>query len=320
MRFKAAFLDYATLDCNDLNFKALHQAFDDLHLYRTTTYAQIVDRLQDVHVVIVNKVLLDAHTLQQLPKLKLILVTATGTNNIDLDAAKAQGIKVYNCQDYGTASVAQHTFSLILALATSLLKYDQAVKAGEWQEASQFCLLNYPIMELSGKTLGILGYGALGKAVAKLAEAFGMRVLVGNIPKRPRQEGRLDLDELLPQVDFLSLHCPLTDLTRHLINSSVFEKMKPTAFLVNTARGGIVHEISLAEALVKGTIAGAATDVLSVEPPEDGNILLDEEIPNLIVTPHCAWGSVEARQRLVNQLVENVEAFKKGELERCVNL
>lgn len=319
MLFKAAFLDYATLDQNDLNTNALHAVFDDIHLYSQTSYAQAVDRLQDVSVAIVNKVLLDAHTLSQLPKLKLILVCATGTNNVDLDAAQAQGIVVCNCSDYGTATVAQHTFSLILALATSLIRYDQDIKAGEWQESPQFCRLNYPIVELAGKTLGIIGYGEIGQAVAKIAKAFGMKVLVGQIPNRPIHDDYLTLDALLPQVDFLSLHCPLTPSTRNLINTQALEKMKPSAFVVNTARGGIVEELALAEALVTGKIAGAATDVLTVEPPEEGNVLLDDEIPNLIVTPHCAWGSQEARQRIVLQLVENVQAFKQGNPIRQVN-
>ena len=318
MLFKAAFLDYATLDQHDLDMHELHSVFDDLHIYEHTNYSQAVDRLQDVSVAIVNKVLLDAHVLHQLPKLKLILLCATGTNNVDLDAAKKQGIVVCNCTNYGSASVAQHTFSLILALATSLVQYDKDIKAGEWQESPQFCMLNHPITELAGKTIGILGYGDIGQTVAKIAEAFGMKVLIGNLPHRAKQAGRLDLNELLPQVDVLTIHCPLTSETRNLINADALHLMKPTAFVINTARGGIVHEIALAEALVTGVIAGAAVDVLTVEPPEEGNVLLDDEIPNLIVTPHTAWASVEARQRMVGQLVENAKAFKAGQSIRQV--
>lgn len=318
MLFKAAFLDYATLDQHDLDMHEFHSVFDDLHIYEHTSYAQAVDRLQDVSVAIVNKVLLDAHVLHQLPKLKLILLCATGTNNVDLDAAKKQGIVVCNCTNYGSASVAQHTFSLILALATSLVQYDKDTKAGEWQESPQFCMLNHPITELAGKTIGILGYGDIGQTVAKIAEAFGMKVLIGNLPHRPKQADRLDLNELLPQVDVLTLHCPLTSDTRNLINADALHLMKPTAFVINTARGGIVHEIALAEALVTGVIAGAAVDVLTVEPPEEGNVLLDDEIPNLIVTPHTAWASIEARQRMVSQLVENAKAFKAGQPIRQV--
>jgi glycerate dehydrogenase len=264
-------------------------------------------------------VVIDAATIQQCPNLKLILISATGTNNIDLIQARAQGIVVCNCQGYGTSAVAQHTLALMLALATSLLKYDRAVKQGEWNKASQFCLLDFPIIELEGKILGILGYGELGQAVAKLAEAFGMKVLVGSLPNRPSDASRIPFADLLPQVDFLSLHCPLTEDTRDLIDAQAFNAMKPTAFLINCARGGIVNEQALADALRQGKIAGAATDVLTVEPPKNGNVLLADDIPNLIITPHSAWGSIDARQRIVQQMLDNVAAFKAGQPIRQVN-
>ncbi|ANF80929.1 glycerate dehydrogenase [Acinetobacter sp. NCu2D-2] len=316
---KAVYLDYASLDQNDLDFKALHASFDNLKLYPSTTSQELLSRVQDVDVIITNKVVVDSDTIRSCPQLKLILISATGTNNVDLAASKAKGIVVCNCQAYGTAAVAQHTLMLMLNLATSFMAYQKAVQAGEWQKASQFCLLDSPIVELSGKTLGIIGYGELGQAVAKLAQAFGMKVLVGSLPKRPSDASRIPFAELLPQVDFLSLHCPLTEDTRHLISHAEFKAMKPSAFLVNCARGGIVDEAALAEALRAGEIAGAATDVLSVEPPKAGNVLLDTSIPNLIVTPHNAWGSVDARQRIVNQMVENVAAFKAGQPIRQVN-
>ena len=250
----------------------------------------------------------------------MILISATGTNNIDLQQAKAQGVVVCNCQGYGTAAVAQHTLMLMLNLATSCLQYDRAVQQGEWNKTSQFCLLDYPIIELSGKTLGILGYGELGQAVAKLAEAFGMRVLVGNLPNRPHADStRVGFDDLLAQSDFISLHCPLTDDTRDLIDAHAVAKMKKSAFLINCARGGIVNEAALADALKQGEIAGAATDVLTVEPPKEGNVLLEARLPNLIITPHSAWGSVDARQRMVQQLVENAQAFQTGQPIRRVN-
>ena len=233
--------------------------------------------------------------------------------------ARQQGIVVCNCQAYGTSAVAQHTLTLMLALATSLLPYHKAVQAGEWNNATQFCLLDFPIIELAGKTLGILGYGELGKAVAKLAEAFGMKVIVGVLPNRPEVEGRVAFEALLSQVDFLSLHCPLTNDTKDLIDAKAFEAMKSSAFLINCARGGIVNEQALADALRQGKVAGAATDVLSVEPPKNGNILLADDIPNLIITPHSAWGSVDARQRIVQQMVENTERFKRGQPIRQVN-
>ena len=316
---KAVFLDYESLDKNDLDFGALEAAFDELALFPSTDPAQVLERVQHADVIISNKVVIDAATIQQCPNLKLILISATGTNNIDLIQARAQGIVVSNCQGYGTSAVAQHTLALMLALATSLLKYDRAVKQGEWNKASQFCLLDFPIIELEGKILGILGYGELGQAVAKLAEAFGMKVLVGSLPNRPSDASRIPFADLLPQVDFLSLHCPLTEDTRDLIDAQAFNAMKPTAFLINCARGGIVNEQALADALRQGKIAGAATDVLTVEPPKNGNVLLADDIPNLIITPHSAWGSVDARQRIVQQMLDNVEAFKAGQPIRQVN-
>ena len=316
---KAVFLDYESLDQHDLDLSALEASFDTLSLYPSTSQAQLLERVQHADVIISNKVIVDAATLQQCPNLKLILISATGTNNIDLIQARAQGIVVCNCQGYGTSAVAQHTLTLMLALATSLLQYDRAVQQGQWNKSPIFCLLDFPIVELEGKTLGILGYGELGQAVGKLAEAFGMKVLVGSLPNRPSDSSRIPFAELLPQVDFLSLHCPLTEDTRDLIDAKAFDAMKPSAFLINCARGGIVNEQALADALVQGKIAGAATDVLTVEPPKEGNVLLDSHLPNLIVTPHSAWGSVDARQRIVKQMVENAEAFKAGQPIRQVN-
>lgn len=316
---KAVFLDYESLDKQDLDFSLLSAAFDDLILYPSTTAEQVLARIQDVDVVISNKVIVNAEAMEQCKNLKLILISATGINNIDLDFARSKGIVVCNCQGYGTSAVAQHTLTLMLALATSLLKYEHAVKQGEWNKSPIFCLLDFPIVELSGKTLGIIGYGELGQAVAKLAEAFGMKILVASLPNRPTHKDRTPFAELLAQVDFLSLHCPLTEETRDLIDSQAFDKMKNSAFLINCARGGIVNEQALADALRQGKIAGAATDVLSVEPPTQGNVLLADDIPNLIITPHSAWGSVDARQRIVNQMLENVEAFKQGKAIRQVN-
>ncbi len=316
---QAVYLDYASSDQNDLDFKALHAAFERVQLYPTTHPQDVLARVCDVDVIITNKVVIDAAIIQQCPHLKLILISATGTNNVDLAAAKARGIVVCNCQAYGTSAVAQHTLMLMLNLATSFVSYQKDIQAGKWQKAAQFCLLDAPIVELAGKTLGIIGYGELGRAVAKLAEAFGMKVLVGNLPNRPSDASRVPFAELLAQVDFLSLHCPLTEDTKHLMSTAQFEAMKPSAFLINCARGGIVDEVALANALRTGQIAGAATDVLTVEPPTAGNVLLDAAIPNLIVTPHNAWGSSDARQRIVNQMLENVDAFKAGQPIRQVN-
>lgn len=316
---RAVFLDYQSLDKNDLDLTGLAQDFDDLALYPSTTQDELLARIQHVDVVISNKVLLNAEALKQCPNLKLILISATGSNNVDLVQAKQQGIVVCNCQGYGTAAVAQHSLMLMLNLATSFVQYDRAVRHGEWNKSNQFCLLDFPIIELAGKTLGIVGYGELGQAVATLAKAFGMQVLVAALPGRAHDGSRIELQHLLPQVDFLSLHCPLTDTTRDLIDCAEFKAMKNSAFLINCARGGIVNEAALKQALIAGEIAGAATDVLSVEPPQQGNVLLDSSIPNLLITPHSAWGSVDARQRIVEQMRENLAAFQAGVPIRQVN-
>lgn len=315
---KAVFLDHASLDQQDLDFSALQALFSELILYPQTEPDQVLQRIAQVDVVISNKVRLDAETLAQCPDLKLILISATGTNNVDLVQAERQGIVVSNCQGYGTTAVAQHTIALMLALSTSLLQYDQAVRRGDWSRATQFCLLDYPIVELAGKTLGIVGYGELGQAVAKLARAFEMKVIVAALPNRPQLDGRIALDQLLAQVDFLTLHCPLTEQTRNLIDADALALMKPTARLINCARGGIVDEQALAVALRQGQIAAAAMDVLSVEPPPADHVLLQGDIPNLIITPHSAWGSVAARQRIVEQMRENMLAFQQGQPIRQV--
>lgn len=316
---RAVFLDYTSLDLGDLDLDPLRRSFGDLQLCADTTPANVIERLQGASVAISNKALLNAQTLAACPELKLILVAATGTNNVDLEAARALGITVANCQGYGTPSVAQHTLGLLLALATRLVDYNKAVADGQWQQAKQFCLLDFPIVELEGKTLGLFGHGELGSAVAKLAEAFGMRVLIGQIPGRPARAGRLTLDELLPQVDALTFHCPLTEHTRNFIGARELALLKPGAFVVNTARVGMIDEQALADALRSGHLGGAATDVLSVEPPRDGNPLLGADIPRLIITPHSAWGSREARQRIVGQLAQNAEAFFNGTALRVVS-
>lgn len=315
---RAVFLDHSSLDLGDLDLSSLSACFADLQLYPHSTQAQTIERLQGVQVAISNKVPLTAEVFAACPELKLILVAATGINSIDLDAARAHGISVSNCQGYGTPSVAQHTLMLLLALATRLPDYQQDVRAGRWQQAQQFCLLDHPIIELHGKTLGMLGHGELGSAVARLAEAFGMRVLLGQLPGRPARADRLPLDELLPQVDALTLHCPLNSDTLNLIDARELSLMKPGALLINTARGGLVNEQALADALRAGHLGGAATDVLTQEPPKDGNVLLAADIPRLIITPHSAWGSREARQRIVGQMTENAQAFFNGAPVRVV--
>ncbi|KAF1030744.1 MAG: Glycerate dehydrogenase [Pseudomonas sp.] len=316
---RAVFLDYPSLDLGDLEFKGLHDSFSELRLFADTTAQNLVQRLQGVEVVISNKIALNAETLAAAPDVKLILISATGTNNVDLAAARAHGITVSNCQGYGTPSVAQHTIMLLLNLATRLKDYQRDVDAGLWQKAKQFCLLDHPIIELEGKTLGLLGHGELGSAVARLAEAFGMRVVLGALPGRPARADRVPLDELLAQVDALTLHCPLNEHTRGFIGARELALLKPGALIVNTARGGLIDEQALADALRNGHLGGAATDVLSTEPPVNGNPLLAGDIPRLIVTPHNAWGSREARQRIVDQLAENARGFFSGAPLRVVS-
>ncbi len=312
---KSVFLDAEGL--TDCDLEALRHACGELRIYQNTAAAETGARIAGAELVILNKVRLTREVLAQTPTVKLVCVVATGTDVVDLKAARDQGVTVCNCQAYGTDSVVQYVFSALLALHTSLIRYHEAVRDGRWQLAEQFCFLDYPIVELRGKTLAIVGFGNLGRGVAAIAEAFGMEVVA---VARPGGSGdtRPKLEEILPLADVLTLHCPLNEHTRGLIGEKELTMMKPTAFLVNAARGGIVDEKALVEALKSGTIAGAAVDVLSVEPPKDGNPLLATNLPNLIVTPHVAWASREARQRIIDQTVENVLAWKKGRAVRVI--
>ncbi|MCJ8169991.1 2-hydroxyacid dehydrogenase [Atopomonas sediminilitoris] len=312
----AAFLDLASLDLGDLSLAPLQQQFA-LRTYAQTDRAHIVERLQAMHTAIVNKVELDAATLAQLPALRQILISATGSNNVDLAYAQQHGICVQNCRAYGTASVAQHTLMLMLNLATRFTAYQRDLQAGRWQQATGFCLLEHPIEELAGQRLGILGYGELGQAVARLAEAFGMQVLIGALPGR-EQPGRLPLAQLLPKVDIVTLHCPLTARTENLLGAAELALLRQGALVINCGRGGLVNEAALVAALDSGHLGGAACDVLSVEPPRAGNPLLDCQHPNLIITPHNAWGSRQARQTIVNQLAENAAGFFQGAAPRAL--
>ena len=310
---RAVFLDLATVDRGDLDLTGLTAACAHWSMFETTRPAEIAARLAGAEVAVTNKVVLDHTALASAPALRLVCLTATGTNNVDLAAAQGLGIVVANVTGYATASVVQHVFALILAHATRLLDYRTAVAAGAWSASPQFCLLDFPIFELAGKTLGVVGFGELGRAVARVAEAFGMQVLIAQRPGGPPQAGRLPLAELLPRVDVLSLHCPLAENTRNLIGAAELALMRPTALLVNTARGGLVDGEALAEALRAGTIGGAALDVLSVEPPPPGHPLLAPDLPNLILTPHTAWASREARQRVLDEVARNIGAFAAGE-------
>ncbi|MCP3665812.1 MAG: 2-hydroxyacid dehydrogenase [Gammaproteobacteria bacterium] len=306
---KAVALDMQSIDRDDLSLEPLCNLPFDWTFHDTTTPDETGLRIEQAEVVISNKVILSREILQQAKELKLICIAATGTNNVDLDAARELGIAVSNVTAYATAAVVQHTFTLILSLTTHLQHYSQEIAEGAWQKSDQFFLLDQPIRELDGLTLGIVGYGELGRGAARLGKAFGMKVMIAQRPGGEPGPDRLPLDQLLPQVDILSLHCPLADNTRGMIGSDELALMKPDALLINTARGGVVDEQALADALRGGRLGGAGFDVLTTEPPRDGNPLLASDIPNLIVTPHIAWATRQARQRVIDEIAENVQAF-----------
>ena len=281
----------------------------------TWTPEEIVDRLKGASIALINKVPMRADVLKQLPNLKLIAVAATGTDVVDKAYCKEAGITVVNIRNYAFNTVPEHVIALMFALRRNLLAYVADVRKGRWGEVDQFCFFDHPIRDIAGSTLGVVGYGAIGKAVAKRAECLGMKILPYDVFP---QDGLVDLETLLKESDVITLHCPLTPETKNMIGAKEFEMMKPTAILINTARGGLVDEAALAEALKNGVIAGAGFDVLTAEPPKDGNILLDLDMPNLIVTPHVAWASREAMQILADQLIDNVEAFVAGKPQNVV--
>lgn len=311
---RAVFLDYRSVDPGDLDRSRLQRVIPEWAWHESTAPGEVTDRIREAEVVLSNKVVLNRQALEAAPRLKLICIAATGTDKIDLPAARDLGIQVSNVTGYATPAVVQHVFALLLALTTSLPAYQADVQAGSWQAQTHFCMLDHPISELAGKTLGIVGYGELGRAVAQVAESFGMRVLVAQRRgSSGQQPGRVTLDELLAQSDVVSLHVPLAGNTRNLIGERELALMQPHALLINTARGGLVEEQPLANALREGRLGGAGVDVLTVEPPRDGNPLLAADIPNLIVTPHTAWASREARQRLLDEIGLNIQAFQQGE-------
>lgn len=279
-----------------------------------TSPEQLPTRLADADVLVVNKVRLDAQALAKAPRLRLIAVAATGTNHIDLAACRQRGIVVSNIRHYAAHTVPEHTLALLFALRRSVCAYRDAVRAGRWQAAGQFCFFDHPIRDLAGSTLGVIGDGVLGQAVARLGEALGMRVLMSGHKGRQGQ-GTLytPFEEVLARSDVLTLHCPLTPQTRHMIGAPEFAQMARSPLLINTARGGLVEESAVGPALDAGQIAGAAFDVTEQEPPDADHpfmALLDR--PNFILTPHIAWASQEATQALADQLIDNIEAFQRG--------
>ena len=302
-------LDKATLDRDDLDFSPLLALLPKWTLFDQTHPADLDEHIGDAEIILTNKVTLDHGTLQRHPRIRLICVLATGTNNIDLDAANELGIDVRNVTAYGSRSVTQHVFLLILSLARRQRQYVEAVEQGRWSRSEHFCLLDYPIEDISGKTLGIIGYGELGRAVAKMAEAFGMETRIAERAGRPPRPGRLPLQTVIGNADILSLHCPLTPETANMINADTLNAMKDSAWLINTARGGLVDAPALVNALDHGIIAAAALDVLATEPPPADHPLLARPRDNLIITPHIAWAARSARQRIIELTCDNIRAF-----------
>ncbi|UMR28936.1 D-2-hydroxyacid dehydrogenase [Massilia sp. MB5] len=306
---KIVFLDRDSLIA-DLRRPAFAHDWQD---YPATAPADAVARLQGAAIAVTNKVPLRAETLAQLPQLKMIAVAATGTDNVDLAAARERGIVVSNIRNYATAALPEHTFALILALRRNLLAYRADIEAGLWQRSERFCLFHHPIRDLHGSRLGLLGYGALGQGVAQLGKAFGMEVVVHTrSPIEDESVRSVGWDELLASSDVLSLHVPLTEQTRNIIGAAELARMRRDALLINTARGGLVDETALAQALRSGVIAGAGFDVLSKEPPLPDNPLLNLRQPNFLLTPHSAWASGQAMQALADQLIANIEAYAAG--------
>jgi len=320
---RAVFLDFGTVSHGDLDTTRLERVLPGITLYPTSTDAEVDERIAGCEFILTNKLTISRARMRAVPGLRFVGLTATGTNNVDLEAARELGIAVCNIRDYCTVSVAQHVLGVMLALTHRLREYGRAAIDGTWARSEQFTVPGAPIRELSGKVLGMVGYGTLGKAVARAAQsALGMQVLVA---QRPGAEAgrdvdtatslgpvRVTLDELLRTADVLSLHCPLTPATTGMIGKDELALMKPDALLINTARGALVDLDALVAALRAGDLGGAAIDVLPQEPPISGSPLFAPDIPNLIVTPHIAWAALEARQRAVDELALNIEDFLRG--------
>nr|WP_319555273.1 D-2-hydroxyacid dehydrogenase [uncultured Vibrio sp.] len=310
---KVVFLDRATIPAHIQvprpSFK--HQWVE----YGLTSPDQVVERLTDADIVISNKVILDQQVLNQLPKLRMVAVAATGFNNVDVDYCANHNIAVANVQGYATRSVPEHVIAMLFALRRNLFGYHQDIAAGEWQRDKQFCFFTHPIGDISGSTLGVIGSGALGEATANLAQALGMNVLFAERKGATEcRQGYAPFEEVLEQSDAITLHCPLNEHTRNLISDAELKQMKPTAILINTGRGGLVDEQATVDALKNGEIAGAGFDVFTQEPADESNPLIaNMTMPNLLLTPHVAWGSDSSIQRLADILIENINAFERGE-------
>lgn len=300
---KIVILDGATAKGKELDFDFLNQ-FGDVTYYDTTRNEDVLPRAKDADILVINKIVIDKDMLAECKNLKLITILATGYNIVDIEAAKALGITVCNVPYYSTNSVAQLTFAFILDFACKLSLHTQSVARGDWQNCNDFAYTLDTLHELSGKTLGIIGYGSIGKKVAQIGKAFGMNVLIAT---RTPVEGCVSKEEVFKNADFVTLHCPLNEQSKLMINEKSLALFKPTAYLINTARGGLIDENALAAALNSGKLAGAALDVLTSEPPKADNPLIHAK--NCIITPHMAWASLEARVRLLHATEDNVRAF-----------
>ena len=318
---KLVILDGYAENPGDLSWDGLSKLVDEYTVYDITAPEDIIKRSLDADILVTNKTPVTRQTIEKLPKLKFIAVLATGFNVVDCKAARERGIPVSNIPAYSTDSVAQLVFGFMLEFSNRVALHSESVKNGDWEKSEHFCYLKAPLSLLSGKTLGIVGFGRIGFAVAEIANAFKMRVLAFS-PHTNTYDGFgkvefCSFERLVAESDFVTLHCPLTESTSGMVNKAFLEKMKKTAYLINTSRGGVVNEQDLAAALENGTIAGAGLDVLSAEPPKGGNVLIGAK--NCLITPHIAWASLEARTKLLNIFLENVESFVKGTPVNVVN-
>lgn len=315
----AAFLDFATVGPG-VDTSRIDELVDASY-HDFSEPEEIPARLAGCRIAMLNKARLDRDLIHAADELKLIVISATGSDNVDTNAARDAGVVVTNVREYCSHALAQHVFALILGLTQQVGLYDSLVRSGAWSRSRSFALFDYPIRELSGRALGIVGYGTLGKAVARIGESFGMRLLISQRPGETGEPpvGRVPLAQVIEESDVLSLHCPLNDATRHLLDAEAFRRMKPDALVINTARGGLIDQAALAQALRQGDIGGAGIDVLPVEPPPSDHPLLARGIPNLIITPHIAWAARESRQRAIDQVAENIASFLSGvDLRRLV--
>ena len=306
-------LDRGSLSWDALDTEAFNKAFPHCTMYEHSADHEVAKRIKDAQIVLSNKGVISAEAIKGASQLQCISVLATGYNCVDLDAARKAGVTVCNVSGYSTPSVVQHVFMFITMLATSAYHYISDVKQGQWQKSTQFCLLDYPMHDIAGKTLGIIGYGNLGSKVAHVAESFGMNVMIAERKGFDiLRDGRSAFDDVITQSDYITIHCPLNDDTHNMITRTELQAMQSSAFLINTARGGIVNEADLRDALLASDIAGAAVDVLSVEPPSQGNPLLEQKLDNLLITPHTAWAPLDAQQRLLDKTIGNIKAFLDG--------